>query len=65
VLRIFGPKRDEVTGGWKRLHNEELRGLYCLLSIIRIYQGNEDEVGGACGTNGGERNVYRLLVGKP
>jgi hypothetical protein len=36
VLRkIFGPKRDEVTGGWKKLHNEELQGLYSLSSIIR------------------------------
>jgi hypothetical protein len=36
VLRIFGPKRDEVTGGWKKLHNEELRDLYFSSSIIRI-----------------------------
>jgi hypothetical protein len=36
VLRIFGPKRDEVTGGWRKLHNEELRDLYSSPSIIRI-----------------------------
>jgi hypothetical protein len=37
VLRkIFGPKRDEVTGGWRKLHNEEIRNLYCLPSIIRM-----------------------------
>jgi hypothetical protein len=35
VLRIFGPKRDEVTGGWRKLHNEELHNLYCSPSIIR------------------------------
>jgi hypothetical protein len=35
-LRIFGPKRDEVTGGWRKLHNEELRDLYSLPSIIRM-----------------------------
>jgi hypothetical protein len=37
VLRwIFGPKRDEVTGGWRKLHNEELRDLYSPPSIIRM-----------------------------
>jgi hypothetical protein len=36
VLRIFGPKRDEVTGGWRKLHNEELHDLYSSPSIIRI-----------------------------
>jgi hypothetical protein len=36
LRRIFGPKRDELTGGWRKLHNEELHNLYCLLSIIRM-----------------------------
>jgi hypothetical protein len=36
LRRIFGPKRDEVTGGWKKLHNEELHGLYSSLSIVRV-----------------------------
>jgi hypothetical protein len=36
LKRIFGPKRDEVTGGWRRLHNEELHGLYSLSSIVRV-----------------------------
>jgi hypothetical protein len=36
LRRIFGPKRDEVIGGWRKLHNEELNNLYCLPSIIRI-----------------------------
>jgi hypothetical protein len=35
LRRIFGPKRDEMTGGWRKLHNEELRNLYCTPSIIR------------------------------
>jgi hypothetical protein len=34
--RIFGPKRDEVTGGWRKLHNEELHGLYSSPSIVRV-----------------------------
>jgi hypothetical protein len=36
LRRIFGPKRDEVTGGWRKLHNKELRDLYSLPSIIKI-----------------------------
>jgi hypothetical protein len=36
LRKIFGPKRDEVTGGWRKLHNKELRDLYSLPSIIRI-----------------------------
>jgi hypothetical protein len=36
LRRIFGPKRDEVAGGWKRLHNEELHNLYASLNIVRV-----------------------------
>jgi hypothetical protein len=36
--RIFGPKRDEITGGWRKLHNEELRDLYSSPSVIRIFK---------------------------
>jgi hypothetical protein len=36
LRRIFGPKRDEVTGGWRKLHNEELHGLYYSSSIVRV-----------------------------
>jgi hypothetical protein len=36
VLRIFGPKREEVAGGWRRLHNEELHNLYASLNIFRV-----------------------------
>jgi len=36
LRRIFGPRRDEVTGEWRRLHNEELNDLYCSLNIVRI-----------------------------
>jgi hypothetical protein len=53
LRRIFGLKRDEVTGEWRKLHNEELHDLYSLLSI-RIIKGEEDEMGVACSTNGGE-----------
>jgi hypothetical protein len=47
--RIFGPKRDEVTGEWRKLHNEELHDSP---SIIRIIKARR--MGGACSTNGGE-----------
>jgi hypothetical protein len=51
VLRgMCGPKRDEVTGGWRKLHNEELHNLYSSPSIIRMI----DEMGRACSTNGGD-----------
>jgi hypothetical protein len=65
LRRIFGPKRDEVTEEWRKLHNEELRDLYSSPSIIRIIKFEEDEMGGPCSTNGEKRNAYRLLVGKP
>jgi hypothetical protein len=51
ATRIFGPKSDEETGGWRRVHNEELHNLYSSPSIIRIINS---EMGGACNTNGGE-----------
>jgi hypothetical protein len=57
LRRIFGPKRDEVTGDWRKLHNEELHGLYSSPSIIRInYQVKKDEMGRACSTNGVEED---------
>jgi hypothetical protein len=52
LRRIFEPKWDEVTGEWRKLHNEELRDLYSSPSIIRI--SREDEMVGACSTNGRE-----------
>jgi hypothetical protein len=65
LRRIFGPKRDEVTGEWRKLQYEELHDLYFSPSIIRIIQVEEDEMGGPCSTNGREEETYRLLMGKP
>jgi hypothetical protein len=62
LRRIFGPKRDEVTGEWRKLHNEEIRDLYSSPSIIRIIKLRRMRW---AGTNGEKRNTYRLLVGKP
>jgi hypothetical protein len=56
LRRIFGPKRDEVTGEWRKLHNEEIHNLYSSPDIIGQVKANE--VGGACGTHGrGEKSV--------
>jgi hypothetical protein len=64
VLRkIFGPKRDGVAGGWRKLHNEELHNLYSSPSIIRIIKSRRMRWVGHVARMG--ENVYRLLVGKP
>jgi hypothetical protein len=64
LRRIFGPKRDGVTGGWRKLHNEELHNLYSLPSIIRITNSRRIRWAGHVARMGEKRNVYRL-VGKP
>jgi hypothetical protein len=62
--RIFGPKRDGVTGGWRKLH-EELHNLYSSPNIIRIIRSRRMRWAGYVARMGEKRNVYRLLVGKP
>jgi hypothetical protein len=64
LRRIFGPKRDEVTGGWRKLHNEELHDLYSSPSIIRIIKSKRMRWAGHVARMGEKRNAYRLLVGK-
>jgi hypothetical protein len=65
LRRIFGPKRDEVTGEWRKLHNEELHDLYSLPSIIRIMKSRRMRWAGHVARMGEKRNTYRLLVGMP
>jgi hypothetical protein len=66
VLRgIFGPKRYEVTGEWRKLHNKELHDLYSSPSIIRIIKSRRMRWAGHVAQMGEKRNAYRLLVGKP
>jgi hypothetical protein len=65
LRRIFGPKRDEVMGEWRKLHNEELRDLYSSPSIIRIIKSGRMRWVGHAARMGEKRNAYRLLVGKP
>ena len=59
LRRIFGPKRDEVTGEWRRLHNEELYALYSSPDIIRVMKTNTTEMGRACNTYGGEKRCIQ------
>jgi hypothetical protein len=65
LRRVFGPKRDEVMGEWRKLHNEELCDLYSSPSIIRIIKSRRMRWAGHVARMGEGRNVYRLLVGKP
>jgi hypothetical protein len=64
LRRIFGPKRDRMTGGWRKLHDEELHNLYSWPSIMRIIKSRRMRWAGHVARMGEKRNVYRLLVGK-
>jgi hypothetical protein len=63
--RIFGPKRDEATGEWRRLHNEELNDLYSSPNISRVVKSRRMRWAGHVARTGEKRGVYRILVGKP
>jgi hypothetical protein len=64
LRRIFGPKRDEVKGEWRKLHNKELRDLYSSPSIITIIKWRRMRWVGHVARMGEKRKVYRLLMGK-
>jgi len=63
--RIFGPKRDEGTGEWRKLHNEELNDLYCSPNIVRVIKSLRMRWAGHVARMEERRGVYRVLVGKP
>jgi len=65
MRRVFGSKRDEVTGEWRTLHNEELRGLYSLPNIVRVVKSSRMRWAGHVACMGERRGVHRVLVGKP
>jgi len=65
LRRIFGTRRDKVTGEWRRLHNEELNDLYSSPNIVRVIKSRRMRWAGHVARVGEERKVYRVLVGKP
>jgi hypothetical protein len=65
LRRIFGSKRDEVTGEWRRLHNQELYDLYSSSNIIRVIKSRIMRCAGHVARMGEWRGTYRILVGRP
>ena len=65
LRRISGPRRDELTGEWRRLHNEELNDLYSSPNIVRVIRSRRMRWSGHVARMGEERGVYGILVGKP
>jgi hypothetical protein len=62
---MFGPKRVEVAGGWRRLHNEELHNMYASLNIITVIKSRKMGLMVHVARMGELRNAYKILVGKP
>ena len=65
LRRVYGPKRDEITKEWRKLHNEELSELYSLPNIVRVVKSRRMRWAGHVARMGEGRGVYRVLVGKP
>jgi hypothetical protein len=65
LRRIFGPNRDEVTGEWRKLHDEELHNLFSYPDIIRQVKSRRMRWAGHVARMGEERKMYKVLVGKP
>jgi hypothetical protein len=63
--RILGPKRDEVTGEWRKPQNEDLNNLYSLPNIVRVIKSRRMRWVGNVARMGEKRDVHRVLVGKP
>jgi hypothetical protein len=65
LRRIFGPKRGEATGEWRRLHNEERRDLYSRPNIIRVIKSRRMRWAGHIARMGEKSGACRILVGRP
>jgi len=65
LRRVFAPKRDELTGEWRKLHNEDLGDLYSLLHIVQVVKSRRMRWAGHVARMGQERGVHSVLVGKP
>ena len=64
LRRVFGSKRDEVTGEWRKLYNEELSDLYSSPNIVWVIKIEKNEMGGACSAYGGEESCMQGFVGE-
>jgi len=65
LRRIFEPKRDEIRGEWRKLHDEKLNNLYCSPNIVRVIKSRRMRWAEHVARMGERRGVYRVLVGKP
>jgi hypothetical protein len=65
LMRMFGPKRDDVTGDWRKLHNEEVNDQYCSPNIVRVIKSRRVGWAGHVARMGNRRGLYNVLVWKP
>ena len=65
LRRVFGPKRDELTGEWRKLYNEELSDMYSVPNIVRVVKSRRMRWTGHVARMRERRGAYRVLVGKP
>jgi len=65
LRRIYGPKKDEVTGEWRRLHSEEHNDLYASLNIVRVIKSRRMRWAGHVASMEEGRSLYRVSMGKP
>jgi hypothetical protein len=64
LMRVFGPKRSDVTGEWRKLHTEEVNDLYTLSNIVRVVKSRRMRWAGHMARMGEDRGVHRVLVGR-
>jgi hypothetical protein len=65
LRRIFGPKKNEITGGWRNVHNEELHNLYFSPKVIRMVTSRKMSWAWHVAHMGEKMNAYKVLMGKP
>jgi hypothetical protein len=65
LRRLFGHRREEVVGGWRRLHNEELHNLHTASKVLHVIISRTTRWAGRVARMGGMKNAYSILVGKP
>ena len=65
LSKIFGPKREDVTGEWRKIHNEELNDMYSTFIFVRVTKSRRMKWARHVARMGDRKSVYRVLVGKP